>query len=358
LQGHAKCPKFTGTGIWEARIVKRYVSSTDVARLAGVSQSAVSRTYTEGASVSASTREKVLAAARTLGYRPNFLPQALMSNRSRLIAVVVGGVTNPFYAAVLEQFTKALQEADQQVVLIQIDSDYAMDQVLDRIAGYRVDAVVSALAVLSSKTARALSQLRIPVVCFNGRLRAEWVSSVSLDNSRAGAAAADHLHEAGGRRFAFVGGPLDSPAAEDRRRGFEQRLRRLRLPAPLILPGDYTYEGGLDAASRLMAADPRPDAIACANDLAALGVLDGLRRAGLRPPEDFRVLGYDNIGMAAWMPYQLTSFDQNMSEMIRRSLRLILDDAAAEAAQRGVLETVAARLVVRRTTEAMSRGSE
>lgn len=209
---------------------KRYVSSIDVARLAGVSQSAVSRTYTEGASVSAPTREKVLAAARALGYRPNFLPQALISNRSRLVAVAVGGVTNPFYASVLEQFTAALQEAGQQVMLIQIDSDYALDAVLDRIAGYRVDALVSALAVLSPEAAVALSDLRIPVVCFNGRLRAEWVSSVSMDNLHAGAMAADHLHDVGGSRFAFVGGPLDSPAAEDRRHGFEQRLRRLRLP--------------------------------------------------------------------------------------------------------------------------------
>jgi DNA-binding LacI/PurR family transcriptional regulator len=300
--------------------------------------------------VSAATREKVLAAARTLGYRPNFLPQALISSRSRLVAVAVGGVTNPFYAAVLEQFTTALQDANQQVALIQIGSDYALDAVLDRIAGYRVDALVSALAVLSPETADALSDLHIPVVCFNGRIRAEWVSSVSMDNLRAGAVAADHLRAAGGSRFAFVGGPVDSPAADDRRRGFERRLRRLRLPPPLVVPGGFSYEDGMAAAARLVAADPRPDAIACANDLTALGLLDGMRRAGLRSPEDVRVLGYDNIGMAAWAAYELTSFDQNVPEMIRQSLRLILDDDAAEAARRGVLETVSARLIVRRTT--------
>jgi DNA-binding LacI/PurR family transcriptional regulator len=334
-------------------IEKRYISSMDVARLAGVSQSAVSRTYTEGASVSAATRGKVLAAARTLGYRPNFLPQALMSSRSHLVAVAVGGITNPFYASVLEHFTAALQEAGQQVALIQIDNDYALDAVLDRIAGYRVDALVSSLAVLSSETARALSDLHIPVVCFNGRIHGEWVSCVSLDNLRAGAMAAEHLHEAGGSRFAFVGGPPDSPAAQDRQRGFEQRLRRLRLPAPLVLPGDLSYEGGLAAAARVIAADPRPDAVACVNDLSAFGLLDGIRHTGLRSPDDVRVLGYDNIGMAAWASYELTSFDQNVPEMIRRTLRLILDDDAIEEARRGVLETVPSRLIIRRTTGQM-----
>ncbi len=331
---------------------KRYVSSTDVARLAGVSQSAVSRTFTEGASVSEATREKVMAAARSLGYRPNFLPQALMSNRSRLVAVAVGAVTNPFYASVLQQFTAALQDAGQQVALIQVASDYAMDAVLDRIAGYRVDALVSALAVLSPDTARALSALRIPVVCFNGRLRAEWVSSVSIDNLAAGAEAADHLHQAGGRRFAFLSGPPGSPATKDRRTGFVRRLRTLREGAPLLLSGDYSYESGLAAALRVTDAAPRPDAVACANDLAALGFLDGLRRAGVRSPEDVLVLGYDNIGMDAWEPYQLSSFDQNVPELIRRTLRLILDGDAAEEARRGVLEKVPARLVARRTTAA------
>lgn len=333
---------------------KRYVSSTEVARLAGVSQSAVSRTFTEGASVSPGTREKVLAAARSLGYRPNFLPQALMSNRSRLVAVAVGAVTNPFYASVLEQFTAALQDAGQQVALIQVASDYAMDAVLDRIAGYRVDAVVSALAVLSPDTARALSALRIPVVCFNGRIRAEWVSSVSLDNLAAGAEAADHLHQAGGRRFAFLGGPPGSPATEDRRTGFARRLRALRTGAPLLLSGDYSYESGLAAALRVTEADPRPDAVACANDLSALGLLDGLRRAGVRSPDDVLVLGYDNVGMDAWAPYGLSSFDQNVPEMIRRTLRLILDGDAAEEARQGVLEKVPARLVARRTTAWLS----
>jgi DNA-binding LacI/PurR family transcriptional regulator len=337
---------------------KRYVSSMDVARLAGVSQSAVSRTYTPGASVSPATRERVLSAARTLGYRPNLLPQALMSHRSRLVAVAVGAITNPFYASVLEQFTAALLKAGQQVVLIQIESDNGLDAVLNRIAGYRVDALVSALAVLSHEVARALSALRIPVVCFNGRIHAKWVSSVSLDNLRAGELAAEHLCKVGGQNFAFLDGPSNSPAAADRRLGFARRLRRLRRRAPLVLSGDYSYEAGLTAASHLVATTPRPDAIACANDLSAFGLIDGLRRAGLDSPRDIRVLGYDNIGMCAWGAYELTSFDQNVPEMIRLTLRLLFDDTAVAEMRQGVLQFVPACLVVRRTTGGLEMPGE
>jgi DNA-binding LacI/PurR family transcriptional regulator len=235
-------------------------------------------------------------------------------------------------------------------VLIQIESDHGLDAVLDRIAGYRVDALVSALAVLSHETARALSTLRIPVVCFNGRIRAEWVSSVSLDNLRAGELAAEHLCKVGGKNCAFLDGPSDSPAAVDRRLGFARRLRRLRRRAPLVLWGDYSYEAGLKAASRIVVTTPRPDAIACANDLCAFGLLDGLRRAGLDSPRNIRVLGYDDIGMCAWGAYDLTSFDQNVPEMVRLTLRLLFDDTTAAETRQGVLQFVPSCLVVRKTT--------
>ena len=105
----------------------RYASSTDVARLAGVSQSAVSRTYKPGGSVSAETRRKVLAAAEQLGYRPSLIPQIMLNHRSYLVAIVIGGMYNPFYAKVLEEFTVKLQAIGHQVLLVHVDSDHSLD---------------------------------------------------------------------------------------------------------------------------------------------------------------------------------------------------------------------------------------
>ena len=158
---------------------KRYASSTDVARLAGVSQSAVSRTYRPGASVSEETRRKVIEAATALDYRPSLIPQIMLTHRSRLIAVVVGGLDNPFYSAVLEQFAKRLQALDYQVLLMHTDQDHSLDGVIPRLASYRVDAVVSALPVICGEAcAEALARLKVPVVSFNTPVSNGWLSSV------------------------------------------------------------------------------------------------------------------------------------------------------------------------------------
>jgi DNA-binding LacI/PurR family transcriptional regulator len=157
----------------------RYASSIDVARLAGVSQSAVSRTYRPGARVSAKTRQKVLLAAEQLGYRPSMIPQIMLNNRSHVVALVIGGMYNPFYARVLEEFTTQLHASGHQALIVHVDSGHSLDSVIPRLASYRVDAIVSALAVLSPDAAEALAKFKIPVVSFNTPVKNEWVSSIS-----------------------------------------------------------------------------------------------------------------------------------------------------------------------------------
>jgi DNA-binding LacI/PurR family transcriptional regulator len=171
----------------------RYASSIEVARLAGVSQSSVSRSYRPGASISKRTREKVLAAAGQLGYRPSIIPRIMISHRFNLIAVVIGGMYNPLYARMLEEFAIQLHASGRQMLLVPVDSGHSLDSVLPSLAGYRVDAIVSALAVLSPETAAALAELRIPVIAFNTKVSNAWVISVSTDNARAGAEIADHF---------------------------------------------------------------------------------------------------------------------------------------------------------------------
>src|SRR5579863_2693038 len=185
----------------------RYASSIDVARLAGVSQASVSRTYRPGASISAETRRKVLAAAEHLGYRPSLIPQIMLNHRSYLVALVIGGMYNPFYATVLEEFTLQLHASGHQVLLVHVDSGHSLDSVIPRLAGYRVDAIVSALAVLSPEAADALAKFKIPVVSFNTPVKNEWVSSISSDNERAGAEIVDHFISQGARSFGYVTGP-------------------------------------------------------------------------------------------------------------------------------------------------------
>lgn len=327
----------------------RYASSTDVARLAGVSQSAVSRAYRPGASISEETRRKVFEAAEKLGYRPSLIPQIMREHRSYLVAVVVGGLYNPFYAQVLEEFARRLQAVGNQVLLVHVNSGYSLDEAIPKLASYRVDAIVSALAVLSVEVAAALARLRIPVVAFNSAVRNEWVSTVSCANREAGATIAEHFVARGARTFGFITGPLDSPASEDRLAGYRDRLRDGGYPAPQVATGDFHYEGAAGAL-RTLGAGGLPDAIFCANDLTAMGAIDALRARGARIPQDVMIAGFDGIAAAAWGAYDLTTFEQDAASMVRRAVEIVTATTAMQRPAGEIAISLPPRLVERGST--------
>jgi DNA-binding LacI/PurR family transcriptional regulator len=224
----------------------------------------------------------------------------MISHRSDLIAVVIGGMYNPLYARMLEEFAVKLHASGRQTLLVPVDSGHSLDSVLPRLAGYRVDAIVSALAVLSPETAAALAKLRIPVISFNTKVSNAWVTSVSTDNARAGAEIADHFLRAA-RSFGFVTGPLDSPASAERLSGFRRTLARRGFKNVSIAQGSFRYEDGFQAALTMFAGEYAPESVFCANDLLAIGVIDAIRtRLRLRVPEDVLVAGFDDIPMAGW----------------------------------------------------------
>lgn len=334
---------------------KPYASSTDVARLAGVSQSAVSRTYKPGASVSPETRKKVMAAAEELGYRPSFIPSIMLSHRSRLVAVVIGGLYNPFYTSVLETFSKMLQAEGWRILLVHVESGHTFDDIVPMLAGYRVDAIVSALAVLSPEALEQLSQLRVPVISFNTRFSGDWVYSISCDSVGASRVMAEHFIERGARKFAYITGPIDSQANIDRQLGFCQRLDETGFESPFILEGDYRYEAGYAAIRQLKdmvsSATKLPDAIYCANDLLALGAMDALRQEfGVRIPDDIIVGGYDNIAEAGWAAYNLTTLVHDGQKMVERAIEILTMSEMGQLRASDQQSVIESPLIVRKST--------
>jgi DNA-binding LacI/PurR family transcriptional regulator len=302
--------------------IRRPVTSHDVARLAGVSQSAVSRAFTPGASVSQTMRDRITTAAATLGYHPNFLPRMMLSGRSGIVAVVVGGFYNPFHAATLESFSRALRAAGKTVMLVQVESDRSLDEIVGELAGYRVDAVVSALSVLSQSAADALSASRIPVILLNAGITSPWIRTVDSDNEGAGRTAARRLHSRGAKRFAYVG--AESSASAAREKGFGDELRRLGVADIVSHIGNLDHDGGYAAGCALLVEKDRPDGIFCVNDLTAIGIIDALRvEAGLSVPSDAMIIGYDNIAAASWPAYALTTFDQQVDDMVDKAVGLL-----------------------------------
>ena len=306
-------------------MAKPSVTSTDVAKLANVSQSAVSRTFTPGASVSDSTRSKVLAAAEELGYRPNALARSLISGRSRIVGLVVAYLENHFYSIVIERLSRALQ-ADGYHVLLFMTEPGQQDKVIGDILQYQIDGVVLASVTLSSHIAEECAALGVPVVLFNRYIADAQASSVTSDNVDGGYKLARFLVEKGFERIAYVAGQENSSTNMDREQGFVQGLAESGQTLWKREVGNYLFEGAAEAARRLLAADELPDAIFVANDHMAFAVMDVIRSEfGLRIPEDISVVGYDDVPEAAWPSYDLTTVEQPVDEMISAVAEILLE---------------------------------
>ncbi|RUW32855.1 MULTISPECIES: LacI family DNA-binding transcriptional regulator [unclassified Mesorhizobium] len=326
-------------------------SSIDVARLAGVSQSAVSRAFTPGASVSKKTREKVIAAARELGYQPSILPRILVTHRSHLVAIVIGGMYNPYYAKIFEQFTRQFQAQGYQVLVFFVDHNEYFDAAIPLIMRYRVDGIISALSIMSREAADECAQMRIPVVLLNGRQQNKWVSAVCCDNVEGGRAVANLLFQKGGTRFAYIAGN-ETLANTDREQGFIGRLKELGVEDVEIAKGNFHYEGGYEAARILFAASNRPDAVFCANDLTAIGAMECARAEyGLRIPEDVMIAGFDDATFSSWPSYSLTTVRQNGPEMVDAAIAALKQRWQEGTASGGRLRLVPGTLCERKSTD-------
>ena len=302
----------------------KYPSSTDVAKLAGVSQSAVSRTFTEGASVSDRTRRKVIKATEALGYSPNILPRILQSNQSGLVAIVIGEMSNPYYAQVLENFSRQLQEQKKRMLLCSVSHREYIDDAIPLLAGYRVDGIITAHPILTEATAARCEKMRVPTVFFNGRSRSTWVASVCSDNLAGGRDVANLFLRYGAKRFGYIAGGQETPANQDRAEGFIQQLKERGISQIKTAAGEYRYEGGYHGALQLMRQPKPPQAIFCANDMMAIGASEALRHElGLRIPQDVMIAGFDDIPAAAWPSYNLTTVRPDIEKMVRQAIEIL-----------------------------------
>ena len=314
----------------------------DVADLAQVSQSAVSRTFTPGASVSEETRRKVLAAAQRLGYRPNALARSLITRRSRIVALVMSYLENQFYPLVIEKLSQKLQREGYHVLMFIAEIDEAADGVLAEILQYQVDGIVMASAMLSSNVAQSCAQVGVPVVQFNrvsmlSGLAEHATSSVTSDNYAGGRQVAQLLSERGYRRFGYLAGLEDSSTSIERERGYRDELRRLGHDVDCREVGHYNFDLAQAAVRRMFAAKA-PDALFAGNDHMAIAALDVLRQElGLRVPEDVAVVGFDDVPQAAWGAYQLTTVRQRVEPMVDATVDLLREQMQAELRPRDIV---------------------
>jgi DNA-binding LacI/PurR family transcriptional regulator len=325
---------------------KSAITAEDVARRARVSQSAVSRAFTNGASVSDGMRAKVMKAATELGYRPNALARAVISGRSRLIAIVAAYLDNHFYPIVVEQLARAVQERGYHLLMFMTESG-RQDEVVQQILQYQVEGIVMASATLSSTLARQCAETGIPVVMLNRLVNQSPASSVVSDNMAGGRLIGDYLVRGGHQRIAYIAGAEDSSTNRDREAGFREGLARHGLAPFARVVGGYSFAGAAAAARTLVSASVRPDAIFVANDHMAFAVMDVIRSEfGLRIPEDVSIAGYDDVPEAAWKGYDLTTVAQSSTKMVDATLAILFEQIESSAVRKRAI-MLPAELVVR-----------
>ena len=326
------------------------VTSLDVARRAGVSQSAVSRVFTPGASASAATAEKVRRAAEELGYRPNPVARSLITGRSRIVGVVVAYLENYFYPEALELLSNALQARGYHVMVFMASQEAGnIDAVVEEFLDYRVDGIIAASVAFGSDLAQKCRAAGVPIVFFNRTQAGRAVSSVTSDNRAGGRRVAEFLAAGGHRRVGYVAGWEGASTQREREAGLREGLAAAGLGLHAREVGDFALEGARAAARRMFDCPDRPDAVFVANDHMAFGVMDVLRfELGLDVPGEVSVVGYDDVPPAAWPSYDLTTVRQRANLMVAATVDLLLERIEApRIAARAV--RVEAPLVVRRS---------
>lgn len=301
-------------------------TSLDVARRAGVSQSAVSRVFTPGASVSKSTREKVERAAEELGYRPNVLARAMITGKSRIIGLVVAYLENQFYPQVVERLSVALQNEGYHVLVFMSSPTVGdVQDVMKEILDYQVDAIVLASVSMSSVLAKRCHEHGIPVVLFNRVQDDPGMSSVATNNYLGGRVIAARFVADGHQRIGYIAGLEEASTQRDREAGFRDGLTEAGLALAARELGNFEYGTARAAALEMFAGSDYPDAVFVSNDHMAFAVMDVLRsKLGLRVPQDVAVAGFDDVPIAAWPAYDLTSYRQPINRLVACTVDILL----------------------------------
>jgi LacI family transcriptional regulator len=326
------------------------VTIAQVARMAGVSPTTVSHVLSGKRLVGAATRDRVEAAVRQLGYRPNIVARNLRTRRSHVIAVVLPDITNPFYGTVTRGLADTVDAAGYATYVCNTDARFEREQkFLEDVLDRGVDGVVLASVDVTQQHLAEVMRFGTPIVCLGDGIEFPDVDRVYPDDAGGSRAATAHLLERGADRIAMITGPPGAGVA--RIRGYREALDasgRAFDPA-LTHVGGWTRQSGREAMRVLMSARPRPDAVFCANDLMAIGAMDVVHELGLSVPDDVALVGFDDVEAATLVTPTLTTVDNPAYDAGRDAGRLLVERMSGDYGDGRRDVVLPCRLVVRQS---------
>jgi LacI family transcriptional regulator len=323
----------------------------DVAARSGVSTATVSRVLSGSVPARPETRERVLTAARELDYRPSGVARALKRQETRTLGLLITDIANPFYPQIVRSVEEAAHERGYGIVLCNAGDDPDRELAyLELLLERRVDGIIVASSRASRRMVEGFHRSAVPVVLVNSGAAGSGLPSIDTAHRHGARAAAEHLLHLGHRRIGHISAPGWNAAAAPRLAGVRDALRHAHLDADelLVAEGDGHVEGGARACGQLIA-EGGVTAIACYNDLSAIGALRALRSAGLRVPRDVSVVGFDDIEMASWTDPPLTTIRQPTARMGRWAVAQLTDADSADRLEPAVVH-LEPELVVRGST--------
>ncbi|WP_417271581.1 LacI family DNA-binding transcriptional regulator [Celeribacter sp.] len=290
----------------------RRPTSHDVARLAGVSRSAVSRCFTPGASIADETRDKIMAAAAQLGYRANALARNLKSQQSQLVAILASRLDTPFRARQVKYLSRALIAEGFRPLLLTAERSDDLEPLLSSMLDYNLAGMIVTSDTPPAAVIEECKRLRVPLVLINRNPEPNGGDRIELDTVAAAKAAFDILHDAGARRFAVLQPEDRTYTVIGRVHAFDALVRSKGMTCHLLPCENQSYVAGRAAAQRHADTLRDCDGLFATTDLLACGALDGLRLDfGLQVPRDMRVVGFDDIEQASWAAYDLSTVRQD-----------------------------------------------
>jgi LacI family repressor for deo operon, udp, cdd, tsx, nupC, and nupG len=335
----------TGTPVHKPTSIK------DIARLANVSSSTVSRALQNSPLISRDTAEKIQHIAKQSGYRVSAIARGLVTQRTKSIGVVVTTIADPFVSEVVDGIEESCNDHGYSVFLANSNADPDREtKVVHSFSERRVEGIIVTSSRVGALYLPLLSEMRIPIVLVNNQHPGEFVNSILIENVKASAEITNHLIQLGHKRIAYLGDRNGYQSDTERFAGYRQALERagLLFVPERVVHGDGKCEGAGPAIEILMKHPNRPTAIVCYNDMTAFGALRQLHTFNLRVPEDVSVVGFDDLFIASYMQPPLTTLKQPrrlMGRLAMESLLRLISGGCAETPTK-----VRAELIVRAST--------
>jgi DNA-binding LacI/PurR family transcriptional regulator len=333
------------------RAFAKPISIKDIARMADVSHSTVSRALQNSPLINRKTAENIRRIAEESGYRASAVARSLVTRHTRTVGTVVTTIADPFAAGVVSGIEDAANDHGFSVLLANSNADPDREvRVVRSFEERRVDGIIVTSSRAGAVYTPMLAQMRIPIVLLNNQHPSEFVHSVMIANTDAGRDATAYLIELGHRRIAYLGDRNGGQSDSERFAGYRRALDEADMPflPELMVHGDGKPEGGMRAMAQLLALPARPTAVFCYNDMTALGALRQIRASGLRVPDDISLIGFDDLYIAQYIEPALTTIRQPMRQMGRMAMETLLHLLAGSESAHSI--KVPGELIIREST--------